>query len=132
MQAEQLASGLDLVVATPGRLVEHLEAGNLNLSACKAVVLDEVDVLLGWSTSQAVSVSMLDSLTRGLKALALHHAPSVTHSATSPICSLFEPRSSPLAPGPTQEQTFDYDSRLHHMQKYIHHLTPLLPPPLSR
>ena len=46
-QAELLASGLDLVVATPGRLVEHLEAGNLDLSACKAVILDEVDVLLG-------------------------------------------------------------------------------------
>ena len=58
MQAEQLASGLDLVVATPGRLVEHLEAGNLNLSACKAVELDEVDVLLGGSSSCRVT-SML-------------------------------------------------------------------------
>lgn len=36
-----------MVVATPGRLGEHIKAGNLRLDQCRAVVLDEVDVLLG-------------------------------------------------------------------------------------
>jgi hypothetical protein len=38
---------VDLVVATPGRLAEHLAAGTLTLERCGAVVLDETDVLLG-------------------------------------------------------------------------------------
>lgn len=44
---EMLAEGLDLVVSTPGRLAEHLARGNLELSACRTLVLDECDVLLG-------------------------------------------------------------------------------------
>jgi superfamily II DNA/RNA helicase len=42
-----LEEGVDVVVATPGRLLEHLRAHNLDLAKCQAVVLDEVDVLLG-------------------------------------------------------------------------------------
>ena len=38
---------MDCVVATPGRLAEHLKAGTLSLDACDATILDEVDVLLG-------------------------------------------------------------------------------------
>lgn len=46
-QKEALDEGVDVVVATPGRLGEHIKAGNLRLNQCRAVVLDEVDVLLG-------------------------------------------------------------------------------------
>jgi len=46
-QREALAGGVDMVICTPGRFSEHLAAGNLNLDAAKAVVLDEVDVLMG-------------------------------------------------------------------------------------
>ena len=35
------------MVATPGRLAEHVKAGNLKLAQCRALVLDEADVLLG-------------------------------------------------------------------------------------
>ncbi|WP_436013719.1 DEAD/DEAH box helicase [Phenylobacterium sp. LjRoot219] len=41
-----LASGCHLVVGTPGRLRDHLERGNLDLSALKVVVLDEADEML--------------------------------------------------------------------------------------
>ena len=41
------SQGVDLLVATPGRLVEHLQEGHLSLDRCRALVLDEVDVLLG-------------------------------------------------------------------------------------
>ncbi len=46
-QRQQLAEGVDLLIATPGRLQEQLKAGHLSLEGCKALVLDEVDVLLG-------------------------------------------------------------------------------------
>jgi ATP-dependent RNA helicase DeaD len=41
-----LAAGAHLVVGTPGRLRDHLERGNLDLSALKVVVLDEADEML--------------------------------------------------------------------------------------
>lgn len=36
--------GVDVLVATPGRVATLLEAGVLNLEDCRAVILDEVRV----------------------------------------------------------------------------------------
>eukprot|EP00752_Nemacystus_decipiens_P003764 g3465.t1 len=44
-QAKLLEEGVDVLVATPGRVATLLEAGVLNLEDCRAVILDEVDVL---------------------------------------------------------------------------------------
>ena len=41
-----LAAGVHIVVGTPGRLKDHIERGNLDLSALKLVVLDEADEML--------------------------------------------------------------------------------------
>ncbi|HEV2532454.1 DEAD/DEAH box helicase [Phenylobacterium sp.] len=41
-----LAAGTHLVVGTPGRLRDHIERGNLDLSALRVVVLDEADEML--------------------------------------------------------------------------------------
>ena len=41
-----LTQGAHLVVGTPGRLRDHLERGNLDVSALRAVVLDEADEML--------------------------------------------------------------------------------------
>ncbi len=41
-----LAQGAHIVVGTPGRLRDHLERGNLDISALKVVVLDEADEML--------------------------------------------------------------------------------------
>ena len=41
-----LAAGAHIVVATPGRLRDHLERGNFDASALRAVVLDEADEML--------------------------------------------------------------------------------------
>jgi len=41
-----LQSGAHIVVGTPGRLRDHLERGNLDLSALDALVLDEADEML--------------------------------------------------------------------------------------
>lgn len=45
-QIEALESKPDVIIATPGRLLDHLEKGNLDLSALKHLVLDEVDRML--------------------------------------------------------------------------------------
>lgn len=41
-----LAHGTHIVVGTPGRLKDHIERGNLDLSAVRIVVLDEADEML--------------------------------------------------------------------------------------
>ena len=45
-QTDQLRSGTDIVVATPGRLLDHLERGTLRLDKVQFLVLDEADRML--------------------------------------------------------------------------------------
>jgi superfamily II DNA/RNA helicase len=45
-QREALRRGIDILVATPGRLLDHVEAGDLSLKDIEIVVLDEVDRML--------------------------------------------------------------------------------------
>ena len=45
-QRTALRSGLDVVVATPGRLEDHLQQGTLKLDDVEVLVLDEVDRML--------------------------------------------------------------------------------------
>ncbi|MBW0297214.1 DEAD/DEAH box helicase [Shewanella xiamenensis] len=45
-QAQKLKRGADIIVATPGRLLEHLTACNLSLSNVDFLVLDEADRML--------------------------------------------------------------------------------------
>ena len=45
-QIKALARGVDVLVATPGRLLDHLSTGNVRLDATQVVVLDEADHML--------------------------------------------------------------------------------------
>lgn len=45
-ERRQLADGAHIVVGTPGRLRDHIERNGLDLTALKAVVLDEADEML--------------------------------------------------------------------------------------
>eukprot|EP00826_Nyctotherus_ovalis_P064932 TRINITY_DN9534_c0_g2_i7.p1 TRINITY_DN9534_c0_g2~~TRINITY_DN9534_c0_g2_i7.p1 ORF type:complete len:700 (+),score=174.35 TRINITY_DN9534_c0_g2_i7:230-2329(+) len=45
-QAESLRRGVEIVVGTTGRLLDHLERGTLQLSSLQCVVLDEADRML--------------------------------------------------------------------------------------
>ncbi|MGH6945800.1 MAG: DEAD/DEAH box helicase [Kiloniellales bacterium] len=45
-QAKALARGVDVLVATPGRLIDHLEGGSIRLAETEVVVLDEADHML--------------------------------------------------------------------------------------
>jgi len=41
-----LRAGFDVLVATPGRLIDHLERGNVDLSELEILILDEADRML--------------------------------------------------------------------------------------
>lgn len=45
-QIEALESKPDVIIATPGRMLDHMEKGNLDLGQMKFLVLDEVDRML--------------------------------------------------------------------------------------
>ena len=45
-QVQSLEHGADVVVGTPGRILDHLERGSLNLAAVNTLVLDEADRML--------------------------------------------------------------------------------------
>eukprot|EP01018_Ginkgo_biloba_P004560 Gb_40721 [translate_table: standard] len=45
-QRSELRSGVEIVVATPGRFIDHLQQGNSSLSRISFVVLDEADRML--------------------------------------------------------------------------------------
>ena len=45
-QLEELRNNPDIVVATPGRLLDHIQQANLSLSKIEILILDEVDRML--------------------------------------------------------------------------------------
>ncbi len=45
-QIRALRSGVDVVAATPGRLLDHVQRGTINLSSVEVLVLDEADRML--------------------------------------------------------------------------------------
>lgn len=65
-QAKLLDAPLDLLVATPGRLLAHAEAGNVGFSATSALVVDEVDTIF--------EAGFADDLRKLLRLIAAHRA----------------------------------------------------------
>lgn len=45
-QARDLERGVEIVIATPGRLIDFLQRGTTNLKRCTYLVLDEADRML--------------------------------------------------------------------------------------
>ncbi|KAK1626551.1 hypothetical protein QYE76_000866 [Lolium multiflorum] len=55
-QIRALSGGVDIVVGTPGRVIDLLKRGTLNLSMVQFVVLDEADQMLSVGFDEAVEV----------------------------------------------------------------------------
>lgn len=53
-QLRQLSRPVDIIVATPGRLIDYLERGKIDLSALQMLVLDEADRMLDMGFIDAV------------------------------------------------------------------------------
>ncbi|MCB1155792.1 DEAD/DEAH box helicase, partial [bacterium] len=60
-QFAALHRGVDIVVGTPGRLVDHLERGSLDLASVELLVIDEADEML--------RMGFVDDLTKILQAI---------------------------------------------------------------
>lgn len=45
-QLDELKAGADVVIATPGRLLDHIQQKNFNLGSVEVLILDEVDRML--------------------------------------------------------------------------------------
>src|SRR5690606_1620288 len=45
-QIRDLRAGFDVLVATPGRLIDHIERGTIDLSTVEVLILDEADRML--------------------------------------------------------------------------------------
>ncbi len=48
-QLRDLENGVEIVIATPGRLIDFLEMGKTNLRRCTYLVLDEADRCTKWT-----------------------------------------------------------------------------------
>jgi superfamily II DNA/RNA helicase len=55
-QLQQTSRPLDIVVATPGRLIDHLKRGRLDLSRVEVLVLDEADRMLDMGFAEDVDL----------------------------------------------------------------------------
>jgi ATP-dependent RNA helicase RhlE len=53
-QLDALSGGVDLVIATPGRLLDHLESRAIDLSKIEMLVLDEADRMLDMGFIRAI------------------------------------------------------------------------------
>ncbi|MFT3876353.1 MAG: DEAD/DEAH box helicase [Propioniciclava sp.] len=72
VQLSALARGVHVVVGTPGRIIDHLERGTLDLSQLRFLVLDEADEMLNMGFAEDVETILAD--TPGDKQVALFSA----------------------------------------------------------
>ncbi|QOC21088.1 DEAD/DEAH box helicase [Wenzhouxiangella sp. AB-CW3] len=53
-QITKLKRGIDVVIATPGRLIDHMERGTVRLDAIETLILDEADRMLDMGFRPAI------------------------------------------------------------------------------
>ena len=72
VQLSALRRGVHIVVGTPGRIMDHLEKGTLDLSELRFLVLDEADEMLNMGFAEDVETILAD--TPDIKQVALFSA----------------------------------------------------------
>ncbi len=90
VQLSALRRGVHVVVGTPGRLMDHLDKGTLDLGTLQAVVLDEADEMLNMGFAEDVERILSDTpaqtqvalfsatMPASIRRLAEKHAPGAT------------------------------------------------------
>jgi len=71
-QLDALRRGVEIIVATPGRLIDHLKRGSIKLNDVKHVVLDEADTMLDMGFIE--DIEFILSLTPKEKTMSLFSA----------------------------------------------------------
>ncbi|HET6395209.1 MAG TPA: DEAD/DEAH box helicase [Pseudoxanthomonas sp.] len=106
-QLEALRRGVDLLVACPGRLIDHIERRSVDLSGIEVLVLDEADRML--------DMGFLPSIKRILAKLPRQNRQTLLFSATfaDPIRQLAlefmrQPREVMVTPRNTVAETIDH------------------------
>ncbi|MBB4301289.1 ATP-dependent RNA helicase RhlE [Rhodobium orientis] len=112
-QIRALSNGVDIVIATPGRLEDHLSGRAIRLDATEAVVLDEADQMLDLGFMPAVR-RILGKLPRERQTVLL--------SATMPkqirgLASDFLNRPAEISVAPTARPIERIDQSVMHMAK---------------
>ena len=74
-ERKAFSQGADIIVATPGRLISHLQLGNLDLSRTTHIILDEADRML--------DMGFFDDIKTIMKQLP-EHKQTILFSATMP------------------------------------------------
>ncbi len=69
VQLSALRRGVHVVVGTPGRIMDHLEKGTLNLSELRFLVLDEADEMLNMGFAEDVETILAETPTEKQVAL---------------------------------------------------------------
>ncbi|GHH31187.1 DEAD/DEAH box helicase [Lentzea cavernae] len=60
-QLRELSRGVDVVVATPGRAIDHLQRGTLQLGDLQVVVLDEADEMLDMGFAEDIDAILTET-----------------------------------------------------------------------
>lgn len=68
LQNRQLSRSVDVLVATPGRLIDHMEQGNVDFSRLEMLILDEADRMLDMGFFEDVE-HIVDSTPAGRQTL---------------------------------------------------------------
>lgn len=76
IQKRELQQRVHVIVATPGRIIDHIERGNVNLEEIKYLIIDEADKMLNMGFIEQVE-AILDTLPR--------NKVTMLFSATMPI-----------------------------------------------
>ncbi|KAI8610519.1 P-loop containing nucleoside triphosphate hydrolase protein [Chytriomyces sp. MP71] len=86
VQNNAFRNGLDIVVGTPGRLIDHVERGTLKLHNLKFVVLDECDQMMdiGFAESMEKILQQVSSQKEAQNTITSHPLQTLLFSATLP------------------------------------------------
>ncbi len=101
-QIRALASGVDIVIATPGRLEDHLGTGAIRLDRTATVVLDEADQMLDLGFAPAIrrilgqlpkdrqTVLLSATMPKQIRSLARDHLTRPAEIAVAPVSKPIE------------------------------------------